>query len=134
MLLPLQDTQSNRLFIVLEFCAGGDLGHYIKRYRQVSEATARYFLQQLAEGLKELRRHNVIHVGRYMHSSAAHLQQLDYRLPDASAFTWARALVKCRWQKFRIAHVVVVRCSNLRLKHHCKASPVGGCRLCLLTC
>jgi len=24
--------------------------------------TARYFLQQLAEGLKELRRHNVIHV------------------------------------------------------------------------
>jgi hypothetical protein len=56
----LQD--NNRLFIVLEFCAGGDLGHYIKRYRQVSEATARYFLQQLAEGLKELRRHNVIHV------------------------------------------------------------------------
>uniref|UniRef100_A0A383WDM1 Protein kinase domain-containing protein n=1 Tax=Tetradesmus obliquus TaxID=3088 RepID=A0A383WDM1_TETOB len=52
---------NNRLFIVLEFCAGGDLGHYIKRYRQVSEATARYFLQQLAEGLKELRRHNVIH-------------------------------------------------------------------------
>jgi len=50
------------LFIVLEYCAGGDLGHYIKRYRQVSEATARYFLQQLAEGLKELRRHNVIHV------------------------------------------------------------------------
>jgi hypothetical protein len=56
----LQD--NNRLFIVLEYCAGGDLGHYIKRYRQVSEATARYFLQQLAEGLKELRRHNVIHV------------------------------------------------------------------------
>jgi serine/threonine-protein kinase ULK/ATG1 len=59
----LQD--NNRLFIVLEFCAGGDLGHYIKRYRQVSEATARYFLQQLAEGLKELRRHNVIHVSTH---------------------------------------------------------------------
>lgn len=53
---------NNRLYIVLEFCAGGDLGHYIKRYRQVSEAAARYFLRQLAEGLKELRRHNVIHV------------------------------------------------------------------------
>jgi serine/threonine-protein kinase ULK/ATG1 len=49
---------------VLEFCAGGDLGHYLRRYRQVSEATARYFLQQVAEGLKELRRHNVIHVRR----------------------------------------------------------------------
>lgn len=52
----------SRLYLVLEFCAGGDLGHYLRRYRQVSEATARYFLQQVAEGLKELRRHNVIHV------------------------------------------------------------------------
>lgn len=51
-----------RIFIVLEFCAGGDLGRYIRRYGRVSEATARYFLAQLAEGLKELRRHNVIHV------------------------------------------------------------------------
>jgi len=52
-----------RIFIVLEYCAGGDLGRYIRRYGRVSEATARYFLVQLAEGLKELRRHNVIHVG-----------------------------------------------------------------------
>jgi hypothetical protein len=51
-----------RIFIVLEYCAGGDLGRYIRRYGRVSEATARYFLLQLAEGLKELRRHNVIHV------------------------------------------------------------------------
>lgn len=57
---PPQD--GGRLYLVLEYCAGGDLAHYIRRYRQVSEATARYFLQQLAEGLKELRRHNVIHV------------------------------------------------------------------------
>lgn len=54
--------EANRLYLVMEFCAGGDLGRYIRRYRQVSEATARYFLRQLAEGLKELRRHNVIHV------------------------------------------------------------------------
>ena len=52
----------SRIYIVLEYCAGGDLGHYIRRYGRVSEATARYFLAQLAEGLKELRRHNVIHV------------------------------------------------------------------------
>ncbi|GBF87536.1 hypothetical protein Rsub_00247 [Raphidocelis subcapitata] len=50
-----------RIYIVLEYCAGGDLGRYIRRYGRVSEATARYFLLQLAEGLKELRRHNVIH-------------------------------------------------------------------------
>jgi serine/threonine-protein kinase ULK/ATG1 len=60
MTLPLQD--ANHLYLVLEFCSGGDLGHYLRRYRQVSEATARYFLQQVAEGLKELRRHNIIHV------------------------------------------------------------------------
>jgi serine/threonine protein kinase len=52
------------IYIVLEYCAGGDLGRYIRRYGRVSEATARYFLAQLAEGLKELRRHNVIHVSR----------------------------------------------------------------------
>ena len=52
----------NRIYIVLEICTGGDLGNYIRRYGRVSESTARYFLQQLAEGLKELRRHNVIHV------------------------------------------------------------------------
>jgi hypothetical protein len=66
----LQD--ANRLYLVLEFCAGGDLGHYLRRYRQVSEATARYFLQQVAEGLKELRRHNVIHVS----GTVAHMQEV----------------------------------------------------------
>jgi serine/threonine protein kinase len=64
---PRQD--GSRIYIVLEYCAGGDLGLYIRRYGRVSEATARYFLVQLAEGLKELRRHNVIHVSRlYSHS------------------------------------------------------------------
>lgn len=66
----LQD--ANRLYLVLEFCAGGDLGHYLRRYRQVSEATARYFLQQVAEGLKELRRHNVIHVS----GTVGHMHEL----------------------------------------------------------
>lgn len=61
----------SRLYLVLEYCAGGDLGHYLRRYRQVSEATARYFLQQVAEGLKELRRHNVIHVRGGPHTGSA---------------------------------------------------------------
>jgi serine/threonine protein kinase len=62
---PLRSPQDgSRIFLVLEFCAGGDLGLYLRRYGRVSEATARYFLVQLAEGLKELRRHNVIHVRR----------------------------------------------------------------------
>ena len=56
---PKQD--GARLYIVLEYCAGGDLGRYIRRYGRVSEAAARYFLLQLAEGLKELRRRDVVH-------------------------------------------------------------------------
>ena len=68
--------ENSKLYIVLEFCGGGDLGHYIKRYRQVSEAAARYFLRQLAEGLKELRRHNVIHVSSSAFGSQCFLQAL----------------------------------------------------------
>jgi len=46
----------------MEFCGGGDLGHYLRRYGRVPEASARYLMQQLAEGLKMLRMNNVIHV------------------------------------------------------------------------
>jgi hypothetical protein len=60
--IPFPPQDGNRIYIVLEFCTGGDLGNYIRRYGRVSESTARYFLQQLAEGLKELRKHNVVHV------------------------------------------------------------------------
>lgn len=54
--------EGNKIYLALEYCEGGDLANYIKRNGKVSESTARYFLQHLAEGLKELRLHNVIHV------------------------------------------------------------------------
>jgi serine/threonine-protein kinase ULK/ATG1 len=54
--------ESNRIYLVLEFCAGGDLSHFIRRYGRVDENTVRHLMAQLAEGLKELRVHNVIHV------------------------------------------------------------------------
>ena len=60
--LPLQEP--GRVFLVLEFCGGGDLGQYIRRYGRVSENTARYFMHQLAQGLRDLRHLNVIHVSR----------------------------------------------------------------------
>jgi hypothetical protein len=56
----LQD--GKKIYIVLEYCSGGDLGHFIKKYKKVPEDTARNFMQQLSEGLKELRVHNVVHV------------------------------------------------------------------------
>ena len=54
--------EPGRIYLVLEYCGGGDLSQYLRHYGRVSEDTARYFLLQLAEGLKTLRLHNFIHV------------------------------------------------------------------------
>jgi serine/threonine-protein kinase ULK/ATG1 len=51
----------NRIYLVLEYCAGGDLAAYIQRYGKVSEGTARHFMQQLGAGLQVLRNNNLIH-------------------------------------------------------------------------
>ncbi|XP_042000684.1 serine/threonine-protein kinase ATG1c-like isoform X1 [Salvia splendens] len=54
--------EPGKIYIVLEYCKGGDLSMYIQqRQGKVSEATAKHFMQQLAEGLKILRDNNLIH-------------------------------------------------------------------------
>lgn len=53
--------EEDRLFLVLEFCAGGDLGHFLRRYGPVPETCARHLLQQLARGLQALRAENLMH-------------------------------------------------------------------------
>ncbi|KAH6798410.1 Protein kinase superfamily protein [Perilla frutescens var. frutescens] len=54
--------EPGKIYIVLEYCKGGDLSMYIQqRQGKVSEATAKHFMQQLAEGLKVLRENNLIH-------------------------------------------------------------------------
>lgn len=53
--------ESGRIFIVLEYCTGGDLAAYIQRYGRFSEDDARHFMIQLATGLKVLRENNLIH-------------------------------------------------------------------------
>jgi serine/threonine-protein kinase ULK/ATG1 len=58
------DTQApGRLFIVLEFCAGGDLAAWLSSRpgRRAGEASASHFLRHLARGLAELRRLHVVH-------------------------------------------------------------------------
>jgi len=37
----------NRIYLVLEYCAGGDLAAYIQRYGKVTEMVARHFMRQL---------------------------------------------------------------------------------------
>lgn len=50
-----------RIYLVLEYCEGGDLGEYIHRHGRVSEDIARHFMKQLAAGLQVLREKNLVH-------------------------------------------------------------------------
>lgn len=62
LLLVVHVQEEGRIYLVLEYCGGGDLAHYLRRYGRVPESTAWYLLHQLAEGLKMLRMNNLIHV------------------------------------------------------------------------
>nr|GMC81748.1 serine/threonine-protein kinase ATG1c isoform X1 [Ipomoea batatas] len=54
--------EPGKIYIVLEYCRGGDLSIYIQqRNGRIPEATAKHFMQQLASGLKVLRENNLIH-------------------------------------------------------------------------
>ena len=61
--VPPSDVQApGRIYLVLEFCAGGDVSDYIKKHRHIPEPTVCYFMRQLAAGLEHLRRHHLVHV------------------------------------------------------------------------
>lgn len=51
----------DRIYLVLEYCNGGDLAAYIHDHRKVSEAIARHFMRQLAAGLQVLQEKHLIH-------------------------------------------------------------------------
>ncbi|XP_061996304.1 serine/threonine-protein kinase ATG1a [Rosa rugosa] len=50
-----------RIYLVLEYCDGGDLAAYIQRHGKVSETVARHFMRQLAAGLQVLQEKHLIH-------------------------------------------------------------------------
>ncbi|XP_010523842.1 PREDICTED: serine/threonine-protein kinase ATG1a [Tarenaya hassleriana] len=52
---------SDRIYLVLEYCGGGDLAGYIYRHGKVSEHVARHFMRQLAAGLQVLQEKHLIH-------------------------------------------------------------------------
>ncbi|XP_073525423.1 uncharacterized protein [Phyllobates terribilis] len=51
----------DKIFLVLEYCEGGDLGEYLHKHGRVSMDVARHFMRQLAAGLKVLNDNNLIH-------------------------------------------------------------------------
>mmetsp|Transcript_72502 Transcript_72502/g.125777 ORF Transcript_72502/g.125777 Transcript_72502/m.125777 type:complete len:414 (+) Transcript_72502:72-1313(+) len=52
---------ASNLYLVLEFCAGGDLSEFLKEHGYVQEETARKFLTQIAAGICMLHRENILH-------------------------------------------------------------------------
>ncbi|KAJ4896388.1 Protein kinase superfamily protein [Raphanus sativus] len=51
----------DRIFLVLEYCSGGDLAEYINLHGKVSEPVAKHFMRQLALGLQVLQEKHCIH-------------------------------------------------------------------------
>ncbi|KAK8925764.1 CBL-interacting protein kinase 11 [Platanthera zijinensis] len=52
---------TERIYLILEYCRGGDLSVYLQRHGKILEATAKQFMQQLANGLQVLRDNNLMH-------------------------------------------------------------------------
>ncbi|XP_041034124.1 serine/threonine-protein kinase ULK3 isoform X1 [Carcharodon carcharias] len=50
------------IYLIMEFCAGGDLSHFIRSRRMLPEQVARRFLQQLASALQYLHQRNISHL------------------------------------------------------------------------
>lgn len=53
-----------RLFIVMEYCAGGDLAQLLKSRGRLPEPTVSALMQDFATGLQEMWRHHLVHVRR----------------------------------------------------------------------
>ncbi|KAL6648388.1 hypothetical protein ACP70R_012612 [Stipagrostis hirtigluma subsp. patula] len=62
-IIALHDSIKDRgkIYLILEYCRGGDLHMYLQRHKRVPELVAKHFIRQLASGLQMLRDNNVVH-------------------------------------------------------------------------
>ncbi|XP_014437415.1 serine/threonine-protein kinase ULK3 isoform X3 [Tupaia chinensis] len=63
-IVQLKDFQwdSDNIYLIMEFCAGGDLSRFIHARRILPEKVARIFMQQLASALQFLHERNIAHL------------------------------------------------------------------------
>uniref|UniRef100_A0A2R8MRY7 Serine/threonine-protein kinase ULK3 n=1 Tax=Callithrix jacchus TaxID=9483 RepID=A0A2R8MRY7_CALJA len=63
-IVQLKDFQwdSDNIYLIMEFCAGGDLSRFIHTCRILPEKVARVFMQQLASALQFLHERNISHL------------------------------------------------------------------------
>ena len=55
------EASKDTVYIVLEYCGGGDLSQFIKRHGRVDESAAKRFMLQLARGLRAMRKAQLVH-------------------------------------------------------------------------
>lgn len=53
--------RSPRIYIVLEYCGGGDMKHYLGSNRRLKEKYAKYYFRQIAKGLRYLHSQSIVH-------------------------------------------------------------------------
>ncbi|XP_043932238.1 serine/threonine-protein kinase ULK3-like [Protopterus annectens] len=63
-IVELKDFQwdSENIYLIMEFCAGGDFSRFIRSRRRLPENVAKRFLQQLASAMLFLRERNISHL------------------------------------------------------------------------
>ncbi|EAR97756.2 Serine/Threonine kinase domain protein (macronuclear) [Tetrahymena thermophila SB210] len=75
---------SENLYLVMEYCEGGDLFHYLKHHKKLSETEAKRITYKLAEGLKYLHDKSIIHrdlkLGNVLLSSDHQVKICDFGL------------------------------------------------------
>ncbi|KAL0858272.1 hypothetical protein ABMA27_012176 [Loxostege sticticalis] len=88
------------IYIIMEYCCGGDLSKYIHRYGRVPEKQVLYFLQQLASALKFLREKGVVHMDLKPHNLLLHkgsdgkyiLKVADFGFAQYMSSSWRRCV------------------------------------------
>lgn len=55
-----KETQHN-VYLIMEYCNGGELGEYLKKKGCLSEDTIRIFFRQIANAVKALHAKNIVH-------------------------------------------------------------------------
>ncbi|XP_064292983.1 serine/threonine-protein kinase ULK3 [Plodia interpunctella] len=88
------------IYIIMEYCCGGDLSKYIQRYGRVPEKKVLYFLQQLASALKFLREKGVVHMDLKPHNLLLHkgsdgkyiLKVADFGFAQHMSSEWSRSV------------------------------------------
>ncbi|CAG9577460.1 unnamed protein product [Danaus chrysippus] len=85
---------AKNIYIITEYCCGGDLSKYIHKYGRVPEHQVLYFLQQLASALKFLREEGVVHMDLKPHNLLLHKDSDNKYLLKVADFGFAQHLTE----------------------------------------